>query len=50
MDKKDEALIREAIDSAKKNGIAPPCFEPNYEIIRLVWYCMMWILDEWGVK
>lgn len=50
MDEKDKAVVLEAMDSAKKNGITPTCFEPNDAVIRLVWYCMMWLLDEWGLK
>lgn len=45
MDERSKALLIEAIDSAKKNHIAPPCFEPNEEILRLIWYVMQYV-DE----
>lgn len=38
--------IMEAIDSARRVGITPPCFEPNDSIVRLIRFVHVWLLAE----
>ena len=43
MNDNDKAQLREAIESAKRVGIVPECFQPNDDILRLIWYVVMWM-------